>query len=357
MARGATLEKAAMRFLVWGAGAIGGTMGAYLARAGHDVTFVDTVDEHVEAIRRNGIRIVGPIAEFTQTAPAFTPSELRGTWDTIMLATKAHHTATAVRALAPHLTADGCVVSAQNGLNELEIANVVGAARTVGSFVNFGADYIEPRVIHYGGRGAVVVGEIDGRITARVDAIRDAWLSFDDAAVVTPNIWGFLWGKEAYGAMLFATALTNESIADALADSRYRGVYIGLAREVLAVATARGVTPEAFNGFDPAAYLPGAPEGAADKSLEDLVAFNRRSAKTHSGIWRDLAVRKRPTEVDAQIGIVVTLSREAATGRTTPLLSRLVELIHDIENGVRAQSLETLDELAATQTASDAVRV
>ena len=90
-----------MRFLVWGAGAIGGTMGAYLARAGHDVTFVDTVDEHVEAIRRNGIRIVGPIAEFTQAAPAFTPSELRGVWDTIMLATKAHHTATAVRALAP----------------------------------------------------------------------------------------------------------------------------------------------------------------------------------------------------------------------------------------------------------------
>jgi len=255
------------------------------------------------------------------------------------------------------LTADGCVVSAQNGLNELEIANVVGAARTVGSFVNFGADYIEPGVIHYGGRGAVVVGEIDGRISARVDAIRDAWLSFDDAAIVTPNIWGFLWGKEAYGAMLFATALTNESIADALADSRYRGVYIGLAREVLAVATARGVTPEAFNGFDPAAYLPGAPEGAADKSLEDLVAFNRRSAKTHSGIWRDLAVRKRPTEVDAQLGIVVTLSREVAAGKTTPLLSRLVELIHDIENGARAQSLETLDELAATQTASDAVRV
>jgi 2-dehydropantoate 2-reductase len=216
-----------MRFLVWGAGAIGGTMGAYLARAGHDVTLVDTVEEHVEAIRRKGIRIVGPIAEFTQAVPAFTPSELRGAWDTIMLATKAHHTGTAVRALAPHLTADGCVVSAQNGLNELEIANVVGAARTVGAFVNFGADYIEPGVIHYGGRGAVVVGEIDGRMTARVDAIRDAWLSFDDAAIVTPNIWGFLWGKEAYGAMLFATALTNESIADALADSRYRAVYIG----------------------------------------------------------------------------------------------------------------------------------
>ncbi len=333
-----------MRFLIWGAGAIGGTMGAYLARAGHDVTLVDSVAEHVEAIRRNGIRVTGPIAEFTQTASAFVPGDLAGVWDTIILATKAHHTEAAVRALAPHLSAEGCVISAQNGLNELEIANVVGPSRTVGAFVNFGADYIEPGVIHYGGRGAVVVGEIDGQITPRARAIRDAWLAFDDRAMVTPNIWGFLWGKEAYGAMLFATALTNESIADALADVRYHDVYIGLAREILAVAAARGVTPEAFDGFDPAAYLPTAPAGAAVRSLNDLVIHNRRSAKTHSGIWRDLAIRKRPTEVDAQIGIVVAL----ADGVETPLLKRLVELIHDIERGVRPQSLETLNALAAT---------
>ena len=76
-------------------------------------------------------------------------------------------------------------------------------------------------MIHYGGRGAVVVGEIDGRDRRRAStAIRDAWRDFDDRAIVTPNIWGYLWGKEAYGAMLFATALTNESIADALAMPR-----------------------------------------------------------------------------------------------------------------------------------------
>ena len=338
-----------MRFLIWGAGAIGGTMGAYLARAGHDVTLVDTVDEHVAAIRVRGIRITGPIAEFTQHLPAFTPAALVGEWDAIMLATKAHHTGTAVRALLPHLSADGCVISAQNGLNELEIASVVGEKRTVGAFVNFGADYIEPGVIHYGGRGAVVVGEIDGQVTQRVESIRDAWLAFDDRAIVTPNIWGFLWGKEAYGAMLFATALTNESIADALANPRYRDVYVALAREILAVAAARGITPEAFDGFDPNAYRPNAPEGAAMRSLDDLVAHNRRSAKTHSGIWRDLAIRKRPTEVDAQLGIVVTVAREAGLP-SPPLLSRLVALIHDIEAGRRMQSLDTLDALAATMT-------
>jgi len=118
-----------------------------------------------------------------------------------------------------------------------------------------------------------------------------------------------------------------------------------LAREILAVATARGVTPESFDGFDPRAYLPDAPSGAAERSLDDLVAHNRKSAKTHSGIWRDLAVRRRQTEVDAQLGIVVTLAREV--GVATPLTERLIELIHDIENGVRPQSLDTLDELGS----------
>lgn len=337
-----------MRWLFWGAGAIGGTMGAHLARAGHDVTLVDTVAEHVAAIERDGLRITGPVSALTARVPACTPDALSGVWDTIVLATKAHHTEGAVRALRPHLAAGGCVVSAQNGLNELVIADAVGATRTVGAFVNFGADYLEPGVIHYGGRGAVVVGEIDGRLTPRALAVRDAWRDFDPRAIATENIWGYLWGKEAYGAMLFATALTSESIADALAMPAYRDLYIALAREILAVAAARGVTPEAFDGFDPAAYLPGAPPGAAARSLDDLVAHNRRSAKTHSGIWRDLAVRKRPTEVDAQLGIVVTLGHEA--GVPTPLTARLVELIHDIERGDRGQSLDTLDALAATPT-------
>lgn len=339
-----------MRFLIWGAGAIGGTMGAYLTRGGHDVTMVDTVGEHVAAINRDGIRITGPIAEFVSQVPAFTPDALTGQWAAIILATKAQHTESATRALLPHLTADGCVISAQNGLNELAIASIVGAARTVGAFVNFGADYMEQGVVHFGGRGAVVVGEIDGRLTARVEKIRDAWRDFDSRAISTSNIWGYLWGKEAYGAMLFATALTNESIADALAMSAYRGLYISLAREILAVAEARGVTPEAFDGFDPNAYLPTAAADAAARSLDDLVAFNRRSAKTHSGIWRDLAVRKRRTEVDAQLGIVVTLGHEV--GVPTPLIERLVELIHDIENGVRAQSLDTLEILAACRPAA-----
>ena len=72
-----------MRSLVWGAGAIGGTLGAYLARAGNDVTMVDTVVEHVDAIRRDGLRVTGPIDEFMVRVPAFTPQTLSESLDTL----------------------------------------------------------------------------------------------------------------------------------------------------------------------------------------------------------------------------------------------------------------------------------
>jgi 2-dehydropantoate 2-reductase len=73
------------------------------------------------------------------------------------------------------------------------------------------------------------------------------------------------------------------------------------------------------------------------------VAFNRGSAKSHSGIWRDLAIRKRKTEVDAQIGIITEIGREV--GVPTPTLSKVVELIHKIEDGERPLAWSTLDEM------------
>ncbi len=330
-----------MKLLIWGAGAIGGTIGAYFIRAGHEVTFVDRVRDHVDAMNTSGLRITGPIDEFVVQAPAFSPETLTGTYPTILLCVKAQDTEAATRMLLPHLGADGCVVSVQNGLNESIIGEIVGKRRTVGAFINFGADYLEPGVVHYAGRGAVVLGEIDGKTSDRIKALHQLFLEFDKDAVVTGNIWGFLWAKLAYGAMLFATALTNDSIADALADPAYRMLYIAIAREVMSVAKAVGVTPEAFNGFDPHAFMPDTDVNVSIRSLDDMVAFNRLSAKTHSGIWRDLAVRKRRTEVDPQLGPILAHGLEA--GVATPLTARVIDLIHDIENGKRSQDVSNLD--------------
>ncbi|WP_048646342.1 ketopantoate reductase family protein [Nitratireductor soli] len=332
--------------LIWGAGAIGGALGAFWARAGHDVLMVDVVAEHVAAIRTEGLSIEGPVAEFRQKTAAAIPDELTGTFSRVVLAVKAQHTADACRMLLPHLAGDGFVLSAQNGLNELVIASIVGQQRTMGAFVNFGADWIAPGRILYGNRGAVVVGEIDGSIRERTRAMHELLTAFDADAVLTDDIWGYLWGKLAYGAMLFATALNNDTMAENFADPGRFAVFDRLAREVYRVAAARQVMPRGFNGFEPAAFAADAPESGARRSIADLAEFNRHTAKTHSGIWRDLAVRKRRTEADAQLGIIGDLGREA--GIETPMLARLVELIHGIEDGRLRQGPETFAMLAQT---------
>src|ERR1044071_3236211 len=248
----------AQPILIWGAGAIGGTVGVYLQRAGDPVPFVDRAADHVDAINRDGLQITGPIEEFKVRAPASVPGGVKGKFAAIFLCTKAPDPASATDALAPHLADDGYVVSLQNGLNEQVIAEKIGARRTIGAFINFGADYLSPGVVTYAGRGAVVIGELDGKTTPRIQQLHGLLKKFDDRAVLTPNIWGYLWSKLAYGALLFATALTDDSIADVLASPRHRALLIALAREVEDVAVTARVKLESFNGFDPSAFLPGA---------------------------------------------------------------------------------------------------
>jgi 2-dehydropantoate 2-reductase len=329
--------------VIWGAGAIGGTLGAYWARAGIPVLLVDIVPEHIEACRTSGLAIEGPVEEFTQVIPGVTPGELTGTYSRIVLAVKAQATAGALDSLAKHLTPDGYVLSAQNGLNEIAISERIGAPRTMGCFVNFGADWLGPGRILFGNRAAVVVGEIDGRALDRTRAMHELLKVFEPNAVLTENIWGYLWGKLAYGAMLFATALTKDSMSENFADPERFAVFDQLGREVMRVAAARGVKPVGFNGFDPTAFAPGASEEGSRASIAALAEFNRHTAKTHSGIYRDLAVRKRKTEVDPQIGVIAKLG--ADVGVDTPAIRRLVELIHDIEDGRRPMSFETMRQL------------
>lgn len=332
------------RILVWGAGAIGGTVAACLHRAGLDVTIVDANAAHVQAILRRGISITGPIEKFTQALPASTPEEVSGVWPTIFLCVKAQHTAAASRQLAPHLSENGVVVSLQNGFNELTIAETVGRSRTMGAFINFGADLLEPGVVQFSGRGAVVVGELDGRATDRLALAHRALLHFEPAAIATDNIWGYLWGKMGYGSLLFASALTPASIVDVLDSRPARPALTALAREIMAVAAAQGVTPMGFNGYDPVAFGPNGSAAAIDASYDAMVAFNRRSAKTHSGVWRDIAVHHRKTECEAHFTPILEMARNARVA--VPHVERLVSLMSEVESGRRQQSLENLPLLA-----------
>ena len=332
--------------LIWGAGAIGGTVGAYLVRARHAVVFCDIVADHVAAIAdpARGLTIEGPVAQFKAVAPAVTPDQVKGSFRCIFLCVKTHDTEAACRALLPHLAPDGFVLSLQNGLCERTIAEVCGPERTMGAFVNFGADWLEPGRITYGNRGAVVVGELDGATTPRVTALH-AMLreAFEPDAVLTDNIWGYLWGKLAYSSLLYAQGLAASGIADMLARPELLPMVRALCGEVMAVARAEGVRPLSFNGFSADAFGPGGTEDAARASMVAMEAFNRPNGKTHSGIWRDIWVRKRLTPADAQIGAVPPIGR--AHGLPCPTVERLITMIHECERGERPMSDDNLLEI------------
>jgi len=331
-----------MDITIVGAGAIGGTLGAYMARAGETVRLVDRDLDHVEAMKRRGLTIQAFDETFTVPVRACAPDDLEGPLDVVLLAVKAQDTERAVRTLIPHLSPQSAVVSLQNGLCERVIATMVGTERTVGCFVNFSADYLEPGTIAYGGSGSLYLGELDGRDSHRVRAIQRAMSPWGQVQI-TDNIWGYLWGKMGYANMLFSTALADETMADVI--DRYRPLMIELASEVYEVAAIEGVRPEPFDNVEPSLYYPAETRDldAIDRSLDDLVARRRRDLKVKSGIWRDLAVRHRKTEVDQQIGLVAQIGR--SHGLEMRLTTALVSMIHELEDGRRTMSWGNIDEL------------
>ncbi|HEY3682690.1 MAG TPA: 2-dehydropantoate 2-reductase N-terminal domain-containing protein [Streptosporangiaceae bacterium] len=332
-------------YTVVGGGAIGGTLAFHLARAGHAVAVVDTDAEHVAAIRAHGLRIRRPDGrEEAQAVRATGPGDADGPLGAVILAVKAQATGGAVDWIAPRLAADGYVASLQNGLCEPVITDRVGAGRTVTAFVNLFADVVEPGVIADGGAGALVVGELDGTLSPRVRTLADdlgAW----GPAVAHPNVAGHLWSKLAYSAVAAASATVDAPVADTI--EGHPELTVALAREVYAVAAAEGVRPEPFDAWRAAAFLPGAAD--TPEALDHFCAWLRTQPKDRTGIWRDLAVRHRRTEVPALLDPVIRLAD--AYGLPCPGVRAVRRVIGELEDGTRPLSAANLDDLERAATA------
>lgn len=336
-----------MTITVWGAGAIGGVTGGALTRAGHDVLLVDVHEAHVAALQRDGLTVEDTRGNWRVPVKAATPVAVRGPLGLVLLAVKSQATPTALDQLVPHLTDTSVVVSVQNGLNEETIAERIGAARTVGCLVNWAADWIGPGRIVFGGPGSFLVGELDGQLTPRARELADL-LSAVMPSGTTDNIWGCLWAKTCYAALLFATALTDETIYDVVERPfPTQRMLVLLVAEAMAVAEASGIRLVAFDEYDPTLYQKGAAgdRAAIEEAMAAVSRFYRMHTKVKSGIWRDLAVRKRKTEVDSQLGVVTAKARRL--GIPTPLLDRIIAMIHDLESNRRDMGWSNLDELIA----------
>ena len=334
-----------MTITIYGSGAIGGIMGAGMASAGEDVLFVDKAADHVAAMKASGLRITGS-KSLKVPARAVLPKDLKGPLGLTFLAVKSQDTPAALDTIAPLAGPDTVVVSLQNGMNPPAIAKRLGAERVVGAFVSFPADWQGPGHIEQGGFGNIWIGELDGRITERLARIQKL-LSHSVNAHITDNVTGYLWSKQIDCSLLFAQTVGDQTFADTFGDARYQPVLTALVAEGVGVALAAGVKLESFGAFEPLKLRPRTPaeEHEARAVLNRFADQTRNQIKVRSGPWRDLAVRKRPTEVDHMLGWVIGEGRRR--GIAMPLNEALVRQVKELEKGTRQRGLHNLDELAA----------
>jgi 2-dehydropantoate 2-reductase len=308
------------------------------------VTLVDIDAAHVRAINEHGLRISGIRGDRVFRPKAMHGSELRGPLGVTFLCVKGHFTEPAMQQLGPLLAPDGYILSLQNGLNEAVIARHVGEERTVGAFIHFGADLMEPGWIRLGNEQTIYIGELDGRVTERAETLRET-LSHVMPAEVTTNIWGFLWGKLVYGAMAFACSSVDAPVPAVMDDPLGRRICYEASAEAYRVAKTQAERLGKIGEFDPNRFAPGDDaRQRGEAALMEMANAMRGSEKQHMGIWRDLAVKKRRTEVDMQTAVIVEYGKRE--GIPTPVNAAVLDVIHEIENGTRGMDWENLQEIA-----------
>lgn len=323
---------------VIGAGGIGGSLAAGLKLAGEAVRVVE-VGPHLAAIRRNGLRLEGVRGEHTvRFDEVCAPDELRGPVRLVFVATRANRTADALDALAPHLAEDGLVVSVQNGLNPHLIARRVGPERTIPCMVHMVCALLEPgRVCRYA-EGDFYVGQYVGSVSNRAVRLAER-MSPAVPTHAVDNVWGYVWCKLIHVAQNVAVALVDAPAGAVREPDWVRRVLVAVELEVLDASVASGVRLEPYERIDPQVLL----DVRSPESLQRAVdMLPRESAKGYNGMQRELS-RGVKTEVDEVCGEIGRIGQ--AHGLRMAITSRLVELIHDIEDQKRERGWSTLREL------------
>jgi 2-dehydropantoate 2-reductase len=223
---------------------MGGSYGGLLAAAGNRVRLIDTWQDHVEAINRDGLRVDGAHGEHRLQLSAATQPDADETADIVLLFTDTNGTADAARTIAGILSPDGFVVTSQNGIGNVEtLQDILGEARVVGGSSMCSAATIGPGHVSLTHLGPTSVGEVSGGSSDRVDAFLAALESAGFPSKPAPDIMAEIWQKFVVNcsanAVAAVTGLRSGEFVDIpdLMDYRVRVV-----EEVMAVLEAKGIT-------------------------------------------------------------------------------------------------------------------
>lgn len=297
-----------MRIVVVGAGAMGMLFGGRLARAGHDVTFVETDAARVAMINAQGV------CENDESIPcrAGLPGALRGEADLLILFTKALHTGAAIRANAGLLRTGGVVLTLQNGLgNGAVIGEVVGQENVLVGITNWPADIVGNGRIHVGGTGTVKLWSLDGADRPVVHRVAEILDGARLAATAEPTVEVAIWQKVIFNAALNGVAALTRMTVGQIGDcADTRAVALGMVTEGIAAALASGVTVDA----------------AGVRAQVDFALVHHRDHK--ASMLQDIEAG-RVTEVEAIHGGLLLAARSA--GLAVPTLETCTALLRGLD--------------------------
>ena len=330
-----------MRIAIYGAGSLGTVLGAYLTKSGLGVDLVNRNRAHVEALKTAGARITGTV-EMTVPVSALLPEEMTGKYDVIFLMTKQLDNRNTVTFLKEYLADDGVIATLQNGIPEDSVAEIVGLERTAGVTVEWGATLTAPgesRLTSDPDSLSFHMGSMPGLPENRLMEVKEI-LEHMCPVEIESNLPGARWSKLLINATFSGLGtVMGGTFGDVTKDPAGKELALRCMKEVIDVGRAAGVTFAPVQGKDIVSLFYWT--NPLKKALARLIL--PVAMKKHAGIepsmLQDLK-KNKPCEIDAINGVVCDWGRKK--GIPTPVSDRIVEIVHEIQDGKRKPSKENL---------------
>lgn len=330
-----------MRIAIYGAGAVGTTLGAYLAKGGVEADLFDSNADYVEALNEKGAKISGT-DRFNAKIKAMYPDNMEGVYDIIFLATKQLENNKIVQGLLPHLAKDGVIVSLQNGIPELRIAEIVGDNRVIGAATYWGATVMKPGSIALTTIPASMsfsIGMLAGASNPKLDDVKKLLTNMCHTNV-EENLLGARWSHLILTSTFSGLAtVIGARYNDVTENGDSRRIAQRVLKEGLDVAKLLEIPLAKVEGKDlrKKFYFNGALKEAS------IYLKMHRMLEGHSRIMPSMLhdIEKGvPSEVDYLNGLICKYGRR--TGVDTPFNDRIVEIIKDIEKGEKSPMYENV---------------
>ncbi len=337
------------RIAVVGSGANGTSIGVDLIRAGHDVTLIDQWPAHVEAMRRDGARIIMPEETIVQQVTALHLCDvctLTEPFDVVLIVMKAYDARWSSQLIEPWLRTDGILVAVQNGMTAETVADVVGPERTLGCVIEISSGLFEPGIVerHSGpDRSWFTVGSFHPATAGREREIVEL-LSCAGTCEVSDDILAAKWMKLVSNCTTIATtACLDLSIMDAETVPGMRAFMLRAGQEAMDVGAALGHERQPILGLSEKAVLD---SNRLVETLLDHLMSGFILQQTKGTVLQDWE-KGRKSELDNMNGYVAGRAREA--GLPAPACQAVSEVARRIESGelkAGINNLEMLNRLA-----------